>query len=165
MERSLFVSSITSKIKTRAKRDPALGGVLLAWLNEQMKKPWDKPAITNRNAVWKSVDDWERFSPLFDKRAPVGPEAAGNDPDAALSAATNDTPDSPESQEETMRRQDREFLQSVIDGTVPDIHSPDLADQILAIMERQAGDAETEEMIEQAGAAYERAMLSATEEL
>jgi hypothetical protein len=64
-----------------------------------------------------------------------------------------------------MRRQDREFLQSVIDGTVPDIHSPDLADQILAIMERQAGDAETEEMIEQAGAAYERAMLSATEEL
>lgn len=165
MERSLFVSSITSKIKTRAKRDPVLGGVLLAWLNEQMKKPWDKPAITNRNAVWKSVDDWERFSPLFDKRAPVGPEAIGNDPDAAQSAATNDAPEAPESQEETMRRQDREFLQSVIDGTVPDIHSPDLADQILAIMERQAGDAETEEMIEQAGAAYERAMLSATEEL
>lgn len=165
MERSLFVSSITNKIKTRAKRDPVLGGVLLAWLNEQMKKPWDKPAITSRNAVWKSVDDWERFSPLFDKRAPVGPEAIGNDADAALSAATNDAPEAPESQEETMRRKDREFLQSVIDGTVPDIHSPDLADQILAIMERQAGDAETEEMIEQAGAAYERAMLSATEEL
>ncbi|MGO2878513.1 MAG: hypothetical protein ACTIDT_01015 [Halomonas sp.] len=165
MERSLFVSSITNKIKTRAKRDPVLGGVLLAWLNEQMKKPWDKPAITSRNAVWKAVDDWERFSPIFDKRAPVGPEAIGNDPDAAQSAATNDAPEAPESQEETMRRQDREFLQSVIDGTVPDIHSPELADQILAIMERQTGDAETEEMIEQAGAAYERAMLSATEEL
>ncbi|MCZ0926437.1 hypothetical protein L0636_00860 [Halomonas janggokensis] len=165
MERSLFVSSITNKIKTRAKRDPVLGGVLLAWLNEQMKKPWDKPAVSSRNSVWKAVDDWERYSPLFDKRSPEGPEAIGIDAEAAVSAATNDTPEAPESQEETMRRQDREFLQSIIDGTVPDIHSPDLADQILAIMERQAGDAETEEMIEQAGAAYERAMLSATEEL
>lgn len=165
MERSLFVSSITNKIKTRAKRDPVLGGVLLAWLHEQMQKPWDKPPLTGRNAVWKAVDGWEQYSSLFKRTPPEGAELPGVDPEAAPSAASNDTPDSPESQEETMRRQDREFLQSVIDGTVPGIHSPDLADQILAIMERQAGDAETEGMIEQAGAAYERAMLSATEEL
>ncbi|MCO7216893.1 hypothetical protein [Halomonas sp. OfavH-34-E] len=164
MERSLFVNSITGKIKTRAKRDPLLGGVLLAWLDKQLQKPWDKAPITGRNAVWKAVDDWEQYKPLFDDEPPVGPESVGNDPDAARAAATGDSPAS-ETEEEAMRRNDRQFLQSVIDGTEPGMLSPELADKILAVMERQSGDDEMEALIEKAGAAYERAMLSATEDL
>lgn len=71
----------------------------------------------------------------------------------------------PEPEGGTVRQQDRDFLQSVIDGTAPDMLSPELADRILSVMERQSGDSETEAMIEKAGAAYERAMLNATEDL
>lgn len=160
MERSLFVNSITGKIKTRAKRDPLMAGVLLAWLAEQ-QKDWDKPAVTARNAVWKAADDWEAYRPLFNRdAAPSGGQEAGEGEGGATPE-----PAAPESEEEAMRRNDRQFLQSVIDGTVPDILSPDLADRILAVMERQSGDAEMEDLIERAGAAYERAMLSATEDL
>lgn len=160
MERSLFVNSIAGKIKTRAKRDPLLGAVLLAWLAEQ-QKDWDKPAITSRNAVWKAADDWESYRPLFNR------DAAPSDGQEAGEGEGGATPEpaAPESEEEAMRRNDRQFLQSVIDGTVPDILSPELADKILAVMERQSGDEEMEDLIERAGAAYERAMLSATEEL
>ena len=119
------------------------------------------PAGWNMGSVQEmTIDELNAWLPTASAGLPATTEEPSPEPDAA-----NDAPEAPESEEKTMRRQDREFLQSVIDGTVPDIHSPDLADQILAIMERQAGDAETEEMIEQAGAAYERAMLSATEEL
>jgi len=160
MERSLFVNSITGKIKTRAKRDPLMAGVLLAWLAEQ-QKGWDKPAVTARNAVWKAADDWEAYRPLFNRdAAPSGGQEAGEGEGGATPE-----PAAPESEEEAMRRNDRQFLQSVIDGTVPDMLSPDLADRILAVMERQSGDAEMEDLIERAGAAYERAMLSATEDL
>lgn len=160
MERSLFVNSITGKIKTRAKRDPLMAGVLLAWLAEQ-QKDWDKPAVTARNAVWKAADDWESYRPLFNRdAAPSGGQEAGEGEGGATPE-----PAAPESEEEAMRRNDRQFLQSVIDGTVPDMLSPDLADRILAVMERQSGDAEMEDLIERAGAAYERAMLSATEDL
>ncbi|HAR08024.1 MAG TPA: hypothetical protein DCR98_06380, partial [Cobetia sp.] len=159
MERSLFVNSVVGKIKTRAKRDPLLAGVLLAWLAEQ-QKDWDKPAVTARNAVWKTADDWEDYRPLFNR------EAATSGPEIGQEGGAADAePAVPESEEETMRRQDRQFLQSVIDGTVPDLLSPDLADRILAVMERQSGDDEMEDLIERAGAAYERAMLSATETL
>jgi len=160
MERSLFVNSITGKIKTRAKRDPLMAGVLLAWLAEQ-QKDWDKPAVTARNAVWKAADDWESYRPLFNRdAAPSGGQEAGEGEGSATPE-----PAAPESEEEAMRRNDRQFLQSVIDGTVPDMLSPDLADRILAVMERQSGDDEMEDLIERAGAAYERAMLSATEDL
>ncbi|MBK1691068.1 hypothetical protein [Ectothiorhodospira mobilis] len=160
MERSLFVNSITGKIKTRAKRDPLLGAVLLAWLAEQ-QKDWGKPAITPRNAVWKAADDWEVYRSLFNRdAAPSDGQEAGDG-----EGAPAPEPAAPESEEEAMRRNDRQFLQSVIDGTVPDMLSPDLADRILAVMERQSGDDEMEDLIERAGAAYERAMLSATEDL
>lgn len=160
MERSLFVNSIAGKVKTRAKRDPLLGAVLLAWLAEQ-QKDWDKPAITPRNAVWKAADDWEVYRSLFNRdAAPSDGQEAGDG-----EGAPAPEPAAPESEEEAMRRNDRQFLQSVIDGTVPDMLSPDLADRILAVMERQSGDDEMEDLIERAGAAYERAMLSATEDL
>lgn len=159
MERSLFVNSITGKIKTRSRRDPLLAGVLLAWLSEQ-QKGWDKPAVTMRNAVWKSADNWEAYRPLFDREAMPSVPAAGNE-----GGEGRTEPTAPESEEETMRRNDRQFLQSVIDGTVSDILSPELADQIIAVMERQSGDSEMEALIERAGTAYERAMLNATEDL
>lgn len=154
MDRALFVNSITGKIKTRAKRDPLLGSVLLAWLSEQ-QKAMGKPAVTARNAVWRAAEGWEAYLPLFGQGAP----------EPTPNPVEESPPAEPESEEETMRRNDRQFLQSVIDGTAPGMLSPEMADQILAVMERQTGDAEIEGLIEQAGASYERAMLNATEEL
>lgn len=92
------------------------------------------------------------------------PSAAEKTPATGKKEEAEPSP-APEPEGDTVRQQDRDFLQSVIDGTAPDMLSPELADRILAVMERQSGDSETEAMIEQAGAAYERAMLNATEEL
>ncbi|WP_062359733.1 defense against restriction DarA-related protein [Vreelandella aquamarina] len=101
-----------------------------------------------------SVDELKAWLPSAAEGKPAADPAPGAEPPAPA-----------DNEEEAMRRNDRQFLQSVIDGTVPDMLSPDLADRILAVMERQSGDAEMEDLIERAGAAYERAMLSATEDL
>lgn len=60
---------------------------------------------------------------------------------------------------------DRALFQSVIDGTVPDILAPDLADSLEAAFNRNQGDPEMVSLFEQAVAAYQNAMLAATANL
>jgi len=60
---------------------------------------------------------------------------------------------------------DRALFHSVIDGTVPDILAPDLADSLAAAYDRNQGDAELVTLFEQAVAAYQSAMLAATSAL
>jgi hypothetical protein len=60
---------------------------------------------------------------------------------------------------------DRALFQSVIEGTVPDILAPDLADSLAAAYERNQGDTELVLLFEQAVAAYQSAMLAATSAL
>ncbi|MGL5224877.1 MAG: hypothetical protein ACRC8Q_06045, partial [Aeromonas sp.] len=60
---------------------------------------------------------------------------------------------------------DATFLQSVIDGTVPDMLSPELADDIAAVLEHHAEDPAMEALLEGAVTAYQTAMLNATADL
>ncbi len=60
---------------------------------------------------------------------------------------------------------DRALFQSVIDGTVPDILAPDLADTLEAAFNRNQGDPALVTLFEQAVAAYQNAMLAATANL
>lgn len=69
-DRALFVNSIAGKIKTQAKKDSELAGMLLAWLNAA-QHGWKKPAITARNSVWASMPDWAMYNPLFGHVAPA----------------------------------------------------------------------------------------------
>lgn len=69
-DRSLFVNSIVGKIKTQAKNDPELAGMLLAWL-DAAQRDWKKPAITARNGVWAAVEDWGKYKPLFGAASPA----------------------------------------------------------------------------------------------
>lgn len=86
MERSLFVNSITGKIKTRAKNNPLLASALLAWLSVA-QEDWSKPAVTARNSVWKAADDWEQYRSLF--------KADKADPEQALQQAREQTDTDP----------------------------------------------------------------------
>lgn len=67
-----------------------------------------------------------------------------------------------EVQPEPQKDADRALLQSVIDGTVPDILAPELADQLEAAYARNASDAEIADLFARAVAAYQSAMLAAT---
>ena len=60
---------------------------------------------------------------------------------------------------------DRALFQSVIDGTVPDILAPDLADTLEAAFNRNQDDPALVTLFEQAVAAYQNAMLAATANL
>lgn len=60
---------------------------------------------------------------------------------------------------------DRALFQSVIDGTVADILAPDLADSLEAAYNRNQDDPELVGLFEQAVAAYQSAMMSATANL
>jgi len=60
---------------------------------------------------------------------------------------------------------DTEFLQSVIDQTLDDPMSADIADQLGAIFERNSGDSDMEAMIERAAMVYQKAVLQATANL
>ena len=60
------------------------------------------------------------------------------------------------------RSSDLAFLSEIIAGTVDDILSPELGDEMAAIFERNADDAEVESLLEQAIAAYQKAMEQAT---
>lgn len=60
---------------------------------------------------------------------------------------------------------DKALLQSVIDGTAPDMLSPELADQLEAAFLRHEGDAEVAGMFELAVNAYQAAMMTATASL
>lgn len=75
-----------------------------------------------------------------------------------------DTPP-PAQAEDPIKTADRALFQSVIDGTVPDILAPDLADQLEAAYMRQQGDPELVALFEHAVGAYQDAMLSATSQL
>ena len=56
---------------------------------------------------------------------------------------------------------DRALFQSVIDGAVPDMLSPDLGREMIAAYERNQADAELIALAEQAMDIYEQAMLDA----
>lgn len=71
----------------------------------------------------------------------------------------------PVPQESPALAEDREFLESILNNTVPDILAPELGDQIGAVYERNAEDAEMLSLIEQAVMAYQRAMEQATASL
>jgi len=60
------------------------------------------------------------------------------------------------------RSSDLAFLSEIIAGTVDDILSPELGDEMAAIFERNVDDAEIESLLEQAIAAYQKAMEQAT---
>ena len=60
------------------------------------------------------------------------------------------------------RSSDLAFLSEIIAGTADDILSPELGDEMVAIFERNADDAEVESLLEQAIAAYQKAMEQAT---
>lgn len=60
---------------------------------------------------------------------------------------------------------DTEYLQSVIDQTLDDPLSADIADQLGVIFERNSGDSEMETMIERAAMAYQNAVMQATANL
>ncbi len=63
------------------------------------------------------------------------------------------------------KTEDRSFLESILNNTVTDILAPELGDEIGAIYERNAEDAEMLSLIEQAVMAYQRAMEQATASL
>lgn len=77
--------------------------------------------------------------------------------DAALPESNTDQPDPNKT-----RLSDLKFLGEIINGTVADILSPELGDEMVAIFERNADDAEVESLLEQAIAAYQKAMEQAT---
>ncbi|GAB4059174.1 hypothetical protein [Uliginosibacterium sediminicola] len=60
---------------------------------------------------------------------------------------------------------DRALFQSVIDGTVPDMLAPELADQLEAAYARIAGDAELESLFERAVNAYTSSAMKSTDSL
>jgi len=70
-----------------------------------------------------------------------------------------------EQPESTATEQARALFQSVIDGTVPDILAPELADEMEAAYLPVQGDPEIEALFERAVGAYQAAMLAATENL
>ncbi|NDI85071.1 defense against restriction DarA-related protein [Undibacterium crateris] len=65
--RSLFVSSISNKMKVKAKNSPLTAALLLAALFE-MQGDFKKPAVTMANGIWKLVPDWEQYCVLFKKQ-------------------------------------------------------------------------------------------------
>lgn len=67
--------------------------------------------------------------------------------------------------ESVAQSDDRSFLESILNNTVADILAPELGDQIGAVYERNAEDAEMLSLIEQAVMAYQRAMEQATASL
>lgn len=71
----------------------------------------------------------------------------------------------PVPQESPALTEDREFLESILNNTVPDILAPELGDQIGVVYERNADDAHMLSLIEQAVMAYQRAMEQATASL
>lgn len=68
-------------------------------------------------------------------------------------------------QEDQQKQADQALFQSVIDGTVPDILAPELADDLEAAYTRNQGDAELAALFEQAVSAYQAAMMAATSSL
>lgn len=91
-------------------------------------------------------------------------------PPAEPESAAEPTPEptmqpEPAPQESPALTEDREFLESILNNTVPDILAPELGDEIGAVYERNADDAHMLSLIEQAVMAYQRAMEQATASL
>lgn len=86
------------------------------------------------------------------------------DIDAYLAQESEMQPEQP-TPESAAQSDDRSFLESIINNTVADILAPELGDQIGAVYERNAEDAEMLSLIEQAVMAYQRAMEQATASL
>ena len=69
------------------------------------------------------------------------------------------------SPEDRQKQADQALFQSVIDGNVPDILAPELADSLEAAYYRQQTDPALVSLFEQAVSAYQNAMMAATAEL
>ena len=69
------------------------------------------------------------------------------------------------SPEDQQKQADQALFQSVIDGSIPDILAPELADSLEAAYYRQQTDPALVSLFEQAVSAYQNAMMSATAEL
>lgn len=108
-------------------------------------------------------------------RLTMGPEALAQRIDSSLPEKTTEelpansgTPEAQASQEEhqpetsNQRSSDLAFLSEIIAGTVDDILAPELGDEMAAIFERNVDDSEIESLLEQAIAAYQKAMEQAT---
>ncbi|WMC11768.1 hypothetical protein PU634_05215 [Oceanimonas pelagia] len=76
--------------------------------------------------------------------------------------STNDESSVNQEGEPSPAEADTAFLQSVIDGAVPDMLAPELGDEIAAVLERHADNPDMEALLEQAVMAYQTAMLNAT---
>jgi hypothetical protein len=70
-----------------------------------------------------------------------------------------------EGQTDPQKDADRALFQSVIDGTVPDILAPDLADSLEVAFNRNQGDPDMVNLFELAVGAYQNAMLAVTANL
>lgn len=69
------------------------------------------------------------------------------------------------SPEDQQKQADQALFQSVIDGSIPDILAPELADSLESAYYRQQTDPALVSLFEQAVSAYQNAMMSATAEL
>jgi hypothetical protein len=75
-------------------------------------------------------------------------------------------PPAPEvSPEDQQKQADQALFQSVIDGSIPDILAPELADSLESAYYRQQTDPALVSLFEQAVSAYQNAMMAATAEL
>lgn len=71
----------------------------------------------------------------------------------------------PSSAKDPQAAADRALFQSIIDGTVPDLLSPELASEFEAAGERRENDPEMKDLFERAVNVYQEAMLAATANL
>lgn len=90
------------------------------------------------------------------------PEKTTEELPADSGAALMPTSQTDQPVQNNSRPSDLAFLSEIIAGTVDDILSPELGDEMAAIFERNVDDAEIESLLEQAIAAYQKAMEQAT---
>lgn len=127
--------------------------------------------VLNMFIVGEEADEVEVEAKEEIPEAPVSAiEAPAPLPAEAASVASHEAPvaetqSEAATPEDAQKEADRALCQSVIDGTVADILSPDLADALEAAFNRSQGDADMVNLFELAVGAYQNAMLAATSNL
>lgn len=91
------------------------------------------------------------------------PDQYAADVDAAATAETGRRAQAAAADQQ--KQADQALFQSVIDGSIPDILAPELADSLESAYYRQQTDPALVSLFEQAVSAYQNAMMSATAEL
>jgi len=118
----------------------------------------DKTSSTVTNELEPVQSNPSRPNPQGDDNAKESPDApSGAIPEQSVS------PEKAASEGELTRA--RTLFQNIIDGTVPDILAPELADEMEAAYLPVQGDPEIEALFVRAVDAYQAAMLAATENL